>query len=174
MHGLTLEQQQTADPNYATRDLYDNIRAGHFPKWDLNVQILTAEQVAQLPYDGWDDTKIWENVPESKIGTMTLNKVPDNYFQYTEQSAFAPGVMVPVSNRLRTRWLQGRLFAYADTQRYRVGTNYQELPANRPLVKVANNNQDGSMSSAQQVGEVNYEPSTVKQMGASLRSLPSG
>jgi catalase len=166
MHGLTLEQQQTADPNYATRDLYDNIRAGHFPKWDLNVQILTAEQVAQLPYDGWDDTKIWENVPESKIGTMTLNKVPDNYFQYTEQSAFAPGVMVPGIEPSPDKMLQGRLFAYADTQRYRVGTNYQELPANRPLVKVANNNQDGSMSSAQQVGEVNYEPSTAKQMGA--------
>jgi catalase len=62
--------------------------------------------------------------------------------------------------------LQGRLFAYADTQRYRVGTNYQELPANRPLVKVANNNQDGSMSFAPQVGEVNYEPSTAKQVGA--------
>ena len=166
MHGLTLEQQQTADPNYATRDLYDNIRAGHFPKWDLNVQILTAEQVAQLPYDGWDDTKIWENVPESKIGTMILNKVPDNYFQYTEQSAFAPGVMVPGIEPSPDKMLQGRLFAYADTQRYRVGTNYQELPANRPLVKVANNNQDGSMSSAQQVGEVNYEPSTAKQMGA--------
>jgi catalase len=166
MHGLTLEQQQAADPNYATRDLYDNIRAGHFPKWDLNVQILTAEQVAQLPYDGWDDTKIWENVPESKIGTMTLNKVPDNYFQYTEQSAFAPGVMVPGIEPSPDKMLQGRLFGYADTQRYRVGTNYQELPANRPLVKVANNNQDGSMSSAPQVGEVNYEPSTVKQMGA--------
>jgi catalase len=166
MHGLTLEQQQAADPNYATRDLYDNIRAGHFPKWELYVQVLTAEQVAELPYDGFDDTKTWENVPESKIGTMTLNKVPDNYFQYTEQSAFAPGVMVPGVEPSPDKMLQGRLFAYADTQRYRVGTNYQELPANRPLVKVANNNQDGSMSSAPQVGEVNYEPSTVKQVGA--------
>jgi catalase len=166
MHGLTLEQQQTADTNYATRDLYDNIRAGHFPKWDLYVQVLTAEQVAQLPYDGFDDTKTWENVPETKVGTMTLNKVPDNYFQYTEQSAFAPGVMVPGIEPSPDKMLQGRLFAYADTQRYRVGTNYQELPVNRPLAKVANNNQDGSMSFNPQVGEVNYEPSTAKREGA--------
>jgi catalase len=166
LKGMTLEQQHAADPNYATRDLYDNIRAGHFPKWDLYVQLLTAEQVAQLPYDGFDDTKTWDNVPEVKVGTMTLNKVPDNYFQYTEQSAFAPGVMVPGIEPSPDKMLQGRLFAYADTQRYRIGANYQELPVNRPLVKVANNNQDGSMSFNAQVGEVNYEPSTAKQAGA--------
>ena len=165
-HGLTLEQQKTADPNYATRDLYDNISAGHFPKWDLYVQVLTAEQVAQLPYDGFDDTKIWENVPETKIGTMTLNKVPENYFQYTEEAAFAPGVMVPGIEPSPDKMLQGRLFAYADTQRYRIGTNYQELPPNRPLVKVANANRDGSMSFVPQTGEVNYEPSTAKRDGA--------
>ena len=166
LKGMTLEQQHAADPNYATRDLYDNIRAGHFPKWDLYVQLLTAEQVAQLPYDGFDDTKTWENVPEVKVGTMTLNKVPDNYFQYTEQSAFAPGVMVPGIEPSPDKMLQGRLFAYADTQRYRIGANYQELPVNRPLVKVANNNQDGSMSFDPQAGELNYEPSTAKQAGA--------
>src|ERR1700676_639648 len=166
LKGMTLEQQHAADPNYATRDLYNNIREGHFPKWDLYVQLLTAEQVAQLPYDGFDDTKTWDNVPEVKFGTMTLNKVPDNYFQYTEQSAFAPGVMVPGIEPSPDKMLQGRLVSYADTQRYRVGTNYQELPVNRPLVKVANNNLDGSMSFNPQVGEVNYEPSTAKREGA--------
>src|SRR3979409_1932963 len=80
LRSLTLEQQQTADTNYSTQDLYDNIRAGRFPKWELYAQVLTAEQVAQLPYDGFDDTKVWEGVPEAMIGTMTLNKVPDNYF----------------------------------------------------------------------------------------------
>jgi catalase len=130
------------------------------------VQLLTAEQVAQLPYDGFDDTKIWENVPEVKVGTMTLNKVPDNYFQYTEQSAFAPGVMVPGIEPSPDKMLQGRLFAYADTQRYRIGANYQELPVNRPLVKVANNDQDGAMSFDPQHGEVNYEPSNSHDAGA--------
>src|SRR3984893_14963546 len=172
MHGLTLEQQQTADTNYATRDLYEDIRAGHFPKWELYVQVLTAEPVAQLPYDGFDDTKTWENVPETKIGTMTLNKVPENYFQYTEQSAFAPGVMVPGIEPSPDKMLQGRLFAYADTQRYRIGTNYQELPVNRPLVKVANNNQDGAMSFDPQKGEANYEPSNLKDPWA-IAAQPS-
>jgi catalase len=166
LKNMTLEQQHAADTNYATKDLYDNIREGHFPKWDLMVQLLTAEQVEQLPYDGFDDTKVWENVPEVKVGTMTLNKIPDNYFQYTEQSAFAPGVMVPGIEPSPDKMLQGRLFAYADTQRYRIGANYQELPVNRPLVKVANNNQDGAMSFNPQEGEVNYEPSNTHETGA--------
>src|ERR1700682_6054952 len=166
LKGMTLEEQRAADTNYATKDLYDNIRQGNFPKWDLDVQLLTAQQVALLSYDGFDDTKIWNDVPEVKVGTMTLNKVPSNYFAYTEQAAVCPCVMVPGIEPSPDRMLQGRLFAYADTQRYRVGTNYQELPVNRPLVKVANNNQDGNMSSNPQVGEVNYEPSTAKREGA--------
>jgi catalase len=166
LKGMTLEQQHAADPNYATKDLYGNIRAGHFPKWDLYVKLLTAEQVAKLPYDGFDDTKVWENVPEVKVGTMTLNKIPENFFQYTEQSAFAPGVMVPGIEPSPDKMLQGRLFAYADTQRYRLGVNYQDLPVNRPLVKVANNNQDGRMSFVPQEGEVNYEPSNSHDQGA--------
>src|SRR6201996_5033238 len=72
--GMTLEQQHAADTNYATKDLYDNIREGHFPKWDLYVQLLTAEQVAQLPYDGFDATKTWEKAPDGKAGTMPLHK----------------------------------------------------------------------------------------------------
>ena len=109
------------------------------------VQILTPQQVAQLPYDGFDDTKIWAGVPEVKVGTMTLNKVPDNYFEYTEESAFCPCTLVPGIEPSPDKMLQGRLFAYADTQRYRIGPNYMELPVNRPLVPVANNNIDGAM-----------------------------
>jgi catalase len=74
--------------------------------------------------------------------------------------------MVPGIEPSPDKMLQGRLFAYADTQRYRIGTNYQELPPNRPLVKVANANRDGSMSFVPQTGEVNYEPSTAKRDGA--------
>src|SRR3984893_7686199 len=157
LKGMTLEQAQAADTNYATRDLYQNISAGNFPKWDLYVQLLTAEQVAQLSYDGFDDTKIWTGVPEVKVGTMTLNKVPDNYFDYTEESAFCPCVMVPGIEPSPDRMLQGRLFAYADTQRYRVGPNYMQLPVNRPLVPVANNNIDGAMQMVERQGDLNYE-----------------
>ena len=159
--GMTLGEARAADTNYATKDLYDNIAHGNFPKWDLYVQLLTAEQVAQLSYDGFDDTKIWPGVPDMKIGTMTLNKVPDNYFETTEESAFCPCVMVPGIEPSPDRMLQGRLFAYADTQRYRVGPNYMELPVNRPVVPVNDNNIDGAMQSAARPGEVNYEPTSV-------------
>ena len=159
--GMTLEEQKAADTNYATKDLYDNIARGNFPKWDLYVQLLTADQVAKLSYDGFDDTKIWPGVPDMKIGTMTLNKVPDNYFATTEESAFCPCVMVPGIEPSPDRMLQGRLFAYADTQRYRVGPNYMELPVNRPLVPVNDNNIDGAMQSAARPGDVNYEPTSV-------------
>ena len=159
--GMTLEETKTADTNYATKDLYGNIAQGNFPKWDLYVQLLTAEQVAQLSYDGFDDTKIWPDVPDVKIGTMTLNKVPDNYFETTEESAFCPCVMVPGIEPSPDRMLQGRLFAYADTQRYRVGPNYMQLPINRPLAQVNDNNIDGAMQSAARPGDVNYEPTSA-------------
>jgi catalase len=161
LKGMTLEEMRAADTNYATKDLYQNISAGQFPKWDLEVQLLTAQQVQQLSYDGFDDTKIWSGVPEVKVGTMTLNKVPDNYFDYTEESAFCPCLMVPGIEPSPDRMLQGRLFAYADTQRYRIGPNYMQLPVNRPRVPVSNNNIDGPMQQTAQKGDVNYEPTSA-------------
>src|SRR6202140_1444727 len=161
LKGMTLEEQRAADTNYATKDLYETIGQGNFPKWDLDVQVLTEQDVAQRSYDAFDDTKVWSDVPEVKVGTMTLNKVPDNFFAYTEQSAFCPCLMVPGIEPSPDRMLQGRLFSYADTQRYRVGSNYMELPVNRPLVQVANNNIDGAMQDGTPQGDVNYEPTTV-------------
>jgi catalase len=161
LHGMTAEEAKAADTAYATKDLYENIRAGNFPKWDLYVQFLTPAEVARLSYDGFDDTKTWNGVPEVKVGTMTLNKVPDNFFQYTEQSAFCPCVMVPGIEPSPDKMLQGRLFAYADTQRYRIGPNYLELPVNRPLAPVNNNNIDGAMQFEPRQGEVNYEPTSA-------------
>lgn len=158
MHGMTAEEAKAADIAYATRDLYQTIKAGNFPKWDLYMQVLTPEQAVHLDYDAFDDTKTWNGVAEVKVGTMTLNKTPDNFFQTTEESAFCPCNMVPGIEPSPDRMLQGRLFAYADTQRYRIGTNYMELPVNRPLVPVDNNNIDGSMSMTPRKGDINYEP----------------
>lgn len=160
--GMTLEQARIADTNYATRDLYDQIKAGNFPSWDLFVQLMPTDQVSKLTYDAFDDTKVWEDVPEVKVGTMTLNKVPDNFFEYTEESAFAPSNLIPGVEASPDRMLQGRLFAYADTQRYRLGVNFTQLPVNRPLAPVANNSQDGSMSASGRSGDVNYEPSLMR------------
>jgi catalase len=157
--GMTLDQARSADVNYATADLYKEIRAGNFPKWDLYVQIMTPEQTKALAYDAFDDTKVWEGVQEIKVGTMILNKVPDNFFEYTEESAFAPSDLIPGVEASPDRMLQGRLFAYADTQRYRIGANYNQLPVNRPLAPVVNDYQDGSMANFRRKGEdINFEP----------------
>jgi catalase len=95
---------------------------------------------------------------------MTLNRIPDNYFESTEESAFAPSRLVPGIEPSEDRMLQGRLFAYADTQMYRLGPNYNQLPINRPIVPVYNNNQDGLMNEDDRKGEVNYEPSGVAEI----------
>jgi len=96
-----------------------------------------------------------------KIGKLTLNRVPDNFFQFTEQSAFAPGLVVPGIEPSEDKMLQGRLFSYPDTQRYRVGPNYLMLPVNAPKSGVSNVNQDGFMNFSETKGDVNYEPSVT-------------
>ncbi|MBZ6379068.1 catalase [Pacificimonas flava] len=158
-HNLSAAEARQQPFSYLTADLYDNIAAGNFPQWDLYAQILTPDRVDSFDYNPFDATKEWEGVPEFKVGTMTLNRVPDNFFEYTEQVAFSPGVMVPGIEPSPDRLLQGRLFSYADTQRYRIGANYQSLPVNRPLVEVRNGSQDGALSASGRTGDVNYQPS---------------
>ncbi len=151
---------QGRDFNHMTGDLITAIKEGRFPKWDLYAQVLTPEQLAKLDFDGLDATKIWpKSVPETKIGTMTLNRNPDNVFLETEQSAMAPSNLVPGIEASEDRLLQGRLFSYADTQLHRIGTNGLQLPINRPRTAAANYNQDGAANSGARKGEVNYQPS---------------
>ncbi|MCX4161392.1 MULTISPECIES: catalase [Paraburkholderia] len=167
IHGIRPQDIPTSigkDWNLMSNDLYTALKNGDDPKWDLTIQVLKPEELAQFDYDALDDTKIWSTVPERKIGTLTLNRVPDNYFQTTEESAFAPSRMVPGIEPSEDRMLQGRLFSYADTQIYRIGTNYNELPINRPLASVTNNNQDGLMNFGDRKGDVNYEPSGIAEL----------
>lgn len=142
-----------------TEDLYNEINAGNFPSWELGVQMLKPSQLDQFDFDPLDATKIWTDVPEMIVGKMTLNKVPDNFFQFTEQASFSPGMVVPGIEPSEDRLLQGRLFSYADTQRYRVGVNYLSLPVNRPLATVTNINQFGAMDYGTTTSDVNYQPS---------------
>ena len=153
-----------------TDDLYSHIKKGEFPKWDLCVQAIKPADLDKFDFDPLDDTKIWPDVPETKVGTMTLNKVPDNFFQFTEQVAFCPGVMVPGVEASEDKMLQGRVFSYSDTQRYRVGVNYLMLPVNRPVAPVANVNQDGELNFGHTTGDVNYEPSVAS--GGTRRDDP--
>lgn len=153
---------QSSDFNHLTRDLYAQINAGNFPKWDLHVQVLTPDQLDDFNFDPLDATKVWTGVPEIKVGTMTLNRMPTNFFQETEQAAFAPANLVPGIEPSEDRLLQGRVFSYSDTQLYRLGANHQQLPINRPRVAVVSNNQDGAMNYGQTTSNVNYEPSRIE------------
>lgn len=157
------EAAQASAKNHSghTEDLYENIKAGNFPSWELGVQMLKPEELSKFDFDPLDATKVWTGVPEVKFGKLTLNRVPDNFFQYTEQAAFAPGMVVPGIEPSEDRLLQGRLFSYPDTQRHRVGPNYLMLPVNAPTVPVANNSQDGAMNFGATSSDVNYEPSVT-------------
>ncbi len=148
------------DWNLMSNDLYNAVKAHDNPQWDLYIQVMSPQDLDKFDFDALDDTKVWPvTIPEQKVGTMTLNRIPDNYFESTEESAFAPSRLVPGIEPSEDRMLQGRLFSYADTQMYRLGANYNQLPINRPAVPVNNVNQDGYMNGGDRKGEVNYEPS---------------
>jgi len=162
-------QVATASWNYLTDDLYGEIAKGDFPVWDLMVQTMKPSEFAKLDYNPFDDTKEWLGVPFRKIGEMTLNKVPTNFFEFTEQSAFAPANMVPGIEASPDRMLQGRLFSYSDTQRHRIGANVMQLPVNRPLASVVNNNQDGQLDHATRMSDVNYFPAATAAKSTDAR-----
>jgi catalase len=171
VRNLSPSQLATAPTTYLTDDLYGEISKGNYPKWDLMIQTMAPSEFAKLSYNPFDDTKEWVDVPFRKIGEMTLNKVPDNFFEYTEQSAFAPSNLVPGIEPSPDRMLQGRLFSYADTQRYRLGANALSLPVNRPRVAVVNNHQDGQLNGGARDGDVNYFPAAnaPRQTGSDYR-----
>ena len=154
--------------NHATQDLYDAINEGNFPEWELCVQIMSDDEHPELDFDPLDDTKIWptDQFPFLPVGKMVLNKNPENYFAEVEQVAFGTGVLVDGLDFSDDKMLQGRTFSYSDTQRYRVGSNYLQLPINAPKTHFATNQRDGQMAyrvdhASGQNPHVNYEPSTL-------------
>src|SRR4051794_9283939 len=151
-----------------TKDLYEAIDRGEFPSWDLHVQLMDDHEHPELDFDPLDDTKVWpENeFPLRKVGTMTLNRTPEDFFTESEQIAFGTGVLVDGLDFSDDKMLVGRTFSYSDTQRYRVGPNYLQLPVNAPKTQVNSNQRDGQMTySVDSVAHganphVNYEPSS--------------
>jgi catalase len=156
---------QAGTLGFHTKDLYDAIERGEYPQWDLHVQLMSDDEHPELDFDPLDDTKVWpeEVFPLRKVGTMTLNRMPEDFFAENEQIAFGTGVLVDGLDFSDDKMLVGRTFSYSDTQRYRVGPNYLQLPVNRPKVEVRTNQQGGQMSLGRDVvgtnPHVNYEPS---------------
>ena len=152
-----------ADPDYAGRDLFEAIERKEFPKWRLCIQVITEEQAQNFSFNPFDLTKTWsqKKFPLHEVGVLELNRNPMNYFAEVEQSAFSPVNIPPGICASPDKMLQGRLFAYADAHRYRLGTNYQLLPVNRPKNEVNLYQRDGAMRFDDNGGTVdNYEPNS--------------
>ncbi|MGC4098035.1 MAG: catalase [Nitrospira sp.] len=167
VHSVAWDEAQKisgVDPDFHRRDLWEAIEQGNFPEWELGVQIVEEKDEHRFDFDLLDPTKIIpeELVPVKRIGRMTLNKNPENFFAETEQVAFHPGHVVPGIDFSNDPLLQGRLFSYLDTQLIRLGgPNFHEIPINRPVAPVHNNQRDGHMRQTINRGRVSYHPNSL-------------
>jgi len=129
------------------RDLLNAIDSGDFPRWTLSIQVMTDEQAKGHKHNPFDLTKVWPKAefPLIEVGVMELNRYPDNYFAEVEQAAFSPANVVPGIGFSPDRMLQGRLFSYGDTQRYRLGVNFNHIPVNAPKCPYHSYHRDGAM-----------------------------
>ena len=151
------------DRESAQRDLYENIERGNFPRWKLFVQIMSEAQTATSTINPFDLTKIWphKDFPLIEVGVMELNRNPVNYFAAVEQAAFSPANIVPGIGFSPDKMLQARLFSYGDTQRYRLGVNFNQIPVNAPRCPLHSYHRDGAMRVDCNGGStIGYEPNS--------------
>lgn len=167
VHSVAWDEAQNIsgkDSDFHRRDLWESIERGDFPEWEFGVQLVPEEDEHKFEFDLLDPTKLIpeELVPVIRIGKMTLNRNPDNFFAETEQVAFHLGHVVPGIDFTNDPLLQGRLFSYTDTQLIRLGgPNFQEIPINRPINPVHNNQRDGHMRQTINKGKVSYGPNVI-------------
>jgi len=135
------------DRESAQNDLFSAIERGDFPRWTMSIQVMTEERARHHRDNPFDVTKVWSHkeYPLIEVGVLELNRNPENYFADVEQSSFNPADIVPGIGHSPDKLLQGRLFAYGDAQRYRLGVNFQEIPVNAPKVPAHSYHRDGSM-----------------------------
>jgi catalase len=144
------------------RDLFEAIERQEFPSWTVKVQIMTEEQARNYRWNPFDLTKVWahSDFPLMEVGILELNRNPQNYFAEIEQAAFSPSAVVPGIGFSPDKVLQARLMSYPDAQRYRVGTNYHQLPVNQPRCPVMHYQRDGAMSVGYGGSSPNYYPNS--------------
>jgi len=167
VHSVAWDEAQKIsgkDPDFHRRDLWEAIENGAYPEWELGIQVVPEADEHKFDFDLLDPTKIIpeELVPVQRVGKLTLNRNPDNFFAETEQVAFHVGHIVPGIDFTNDPLLQGRLFSYTDTQLIRLGgPNFHEIPINRPVAPVHNNQRDGFMRQQINKGRVSYSPNSL-------------
>jgi catalase len=151
------------DPDHHRRDLYNAILAGDAPSWTLKVQIMPYADAVDYHLNPFDLTKVWPHseYPLRTVGRLVLDRNPENHFAQVEQAAFEPSAIVPGIGFSPDKMLLGRVFAYADTHRYRIGPNYAQLPVNRPKVDVHTYEFDGAMRIDYDKDQPAYAPNSV-------------
>jgi catalase len=162
------------DPDSHQRDLREAIERGAYPSWTVQVQIMPADDAWGYRFNPFDLTKVWPHTdyPPIEIGTLELNRNPQNIFAEVEQSTFSPAHFVPGIGPSPDKMLQGRLFAYGDAHRYRVGINADQLPVNRPHATEARTyGRDGHLYDGRHRGAKNYEPNSSGGPTQTDRSL---
>ncbi|THG39213.1 catalase [Sphingomonas olei] len=181
---LTAEEAakvQGQDLGSASKDLFEAIERGDYPQWDMFVQIMDDHDHPELDWDPLDDTKTWpeDQFPLRHIGVMTLNRNVEDQHTESEQIAMGTGVLVDGLDFSDDKMLVGRTFSYSDTQRYRVGTNYLQIPVNQAKnAAVATNLNGGQMSYRRDLAEgqnphVNFEPSIHNGLSEADRDEPN-
>ncbi|MFC3828793.1 MULTISPECIES: catalase [Niastella] len=167
VHSIAWDEAQKIsgkDPDFHRRDLWEAIESGAYPEWELGIQVVPEEDEHKYEFDLLDPTKIIpeELVPVQRIGKLTLNRNPDNFFAETEQVAFHVGNVVPGIDFTNDPLMQGRLFSYTDTQLIRLGgPNFHEIPINRPVVPIHNNQRDGFMRQQINTNRTSYNPNSI-------------
>ncbi|MET3682238.1 catalase [Alkalibacillus flavidus] len=168
VHSLTWDEAQKlagTNPDFHRQDLWDAINNGEYPEFELGIQVIKENEQFDFDFDILDPTKLWpeEQVPVRVVGKMTLNRNQDNFFAETEQVAFHIGNVVPGIDFTNDPLLQGRLFSYLDTQLLRLGgPNFHEIPINRPITPVHNNQRDGFHRMTINQGKVAYSPNGLQ------------
>lgn len=166
------------NPDHATEDLFQAIERGDFPSWTAYIQIMTLEEAKEYRFDPFDVTKVWfhGDFPLIEVGKLVLDKNPENFFAEVEQAAFSPSTLVPGIYPSPDKLLQGRLFAYEDAHRYRLGKNHDLIPVNSPKHASAyTNERDGMMITDGNYGRTaNYYPNSVNDYGeADIPDVPA-
>ncbi len=169
VHSLVWDEAQKIagkDSDFNRRDLWNTIESGSPAEFELGIQVLEPKDEFKFDFDILDATKLWpeELIPVQRVGKLTLNRNVTNFFAETEQIAFCPANLVPGIDFSNDPLLQGRLFSYQDTQFSRLGgPNFHQIPINRPVVPVNNNQRDGMHRMTIDEGQTAYHPNALNK-----------